>query len=103
MSCSGFREQIKLEFASAADLKFLPWLPHGPYRNFQIKSGTRTQGCRCPLLPKFVSARCGEVSPTSQAGRQPAQPRTLSPTPEPLNEVKLSPDHQQRREGQAHA
>src|SRR5215211_8873192 len=49
MSCSGFRKQTKLEFASAADCKFLPWLTHGPCRNFKSKAARepRVAGALC--------------------------------------------------------
>ncbi|SHG52429.1 hypothetical protein SAMN05444169_2876 [Bradyrhizobium erythrophlei] len=41
--------------ASAADLKFLQWLPQDRVRNFKSKSGTRRITFVVPLMfPKFV-------------------------------------------------
>jgi hypothetical protein len=44
------------ELASAANLKFLPGLPHVRYRNFKFKSRTRNSFfAGAALIPKFAS------------------------------------------------
>ena len=55
--------------ASAADLKFLHWLPQPPPRNYKSKSGTRNIELPVPLLlPKFVSGDATRVHELRKRG-----------------------------------